>query len=79
LAFEGGGFLACSKAFSLDSSRIPVGKRHASIDLTPQFQFFLVLCAPAFMAKESYAESGLYLFLLLIGQTEHVDDLYDQT
>jgi hypothetical protein len=29
------------------------------------------------MAKESYAESWFYLFLLLIGQTEHVDDLYD--
>ncbi len=29
------------------------------------------------MAEESYAESTFYPFLLLVGQTEHVEDLYD--
>lgn len=30
------------------------------------------------LAEESYPESILYPFLLLIGQTEHVNDLYDR-
>jgi hypothetical protein len=29
------------------------------------------------MAKQSYTESTLYLFLLLIGQAERVNDLYE--